>query len=102
MVIGRLIFGVGGECMTVAQGALICLWFEGKELCFAFGFCNFIARVGTSVYGKTIMTIAEDFSVGAALLLGFYICCFCLLVALTFACLETKLDGRVNRKKDKD
>ena len=74
----------------------------GQKEWTVFGFCNFIARVGTSVYGKTIMTIAEDFSVGAALLLGFYICCFCLLVALTFACLETKLDGRVNRKKDKD
>ena len=75
--------------MTVAQGAIISHWFEGKELCFAFGFCNFIARVGTSIYGPAIMSIAEDDSVGAALLFGFFVCCFSLSVALLMVLLES-------------
>ena len=37
MLLGRVIFGLGGENITVAQSALLADWFAGGELALAFG-----------------------------------------------------------------
>jgi nitrate/nitrite transporter NarK len=48
-VIGRFIFGLGGESLTVAQNSFTARWFEGKQLAFAFGLVVAFSRIGTSV-----------------------------------------------------
>ena len=48
-LIGRSIFGVGGESLSVAQTTLLALWFEGKEMAFAMGLNLSIARLGSVV-----------------------------------------------------
>ena len=50
-MLGRFIFGLGGECMTVAQSAIVSSWFAGKELSFAFGLNLSVARIGSSING---------------------------------------------------
>jgi MFS family permease len=47
MAVGRLIFGMGAESLTVAATAALARWFKGKELSFAFGINLTIARLGT-------------------------------------------------------
>ena len=37
MDLGRFLFGVGGESITVAQNTYAVLWFKGKELNFVIG-----------------------------------------------------------------
>ena len=37
MMMGRFIFGLGGDSMAVAEYAIVCSWFVGKELSFAVG-----------------------------------------------------------------
>jgi len=37
MDLGRFLFGIGGESITVAQNTYAVLWFKGKELNFVFG-----------------------------------------------------------------
>jgi len=37
MDLGRFLFGVGGESITVAQTTYAVLWFKGKELNFVIG-----------------------------------------------------------------
>lgn len=46
MLAGRVLFGFGGENLTVAQSALIAVWFKDKELAFALGLNLSIARLG--------------------------------------------------------
>jgi len=48
-VIGRFIFGLGGESLTVAQNAYTARWFEGDEMAMAFGLVVAFSRIGTSV-----------------------------------------------------
>ena len=81
MMLGRFIFGLGGESMTVAQSAIVSAWFQGKELSFAFGINLSVARIGSSINGPVETTIADNSSVGTALLVGFFICCFSLVMA---------------------
>ena len=46
MLAGRVLFGFGGESLTVAQSALVAVWFADKELAFALGINLSIARIG--------------------------------------------------------
>jgi MFS family permease len=37
MLFGRILFGIGGESISVAQASITTRWFSGKELSFALG-----------------------------------------------------------------
>jgi MFS family permease len=47
ILIGRVIFGLGGENMTVALSTLLADWFRGKEMAFAMGLFVALARLGS-------------------------------------------------------
>jgi len=47
MLAGRVVFGFGGENLTVAQSTLISMWFKNKELAFAQGVGLSLARLGS-------------------------------------------------------
>ena len=51
VIAGRVIFGLGGECMTVSQSCIVSQWFKGKELAFAFGVNLSISRLGSVING---------------------------------------------------
>lgn len=38
LIIGRVMYGLGGENMSVVQSAIVSKWFVGKELAFALGY----------------------------------------------------------------
>lgn len=44
MLAGRVLFGLGGESLTVASSALLADWFAGKELAFSLGVALSVAR----------------------------------------------------------
>ena len=81
MMLGRFIFGLGGESMTVAQSAIVSSWFQGKELSFAFGINLSVARIGSSINGPVETALGNNVGLGFALLVGFFICCFSLFMA---------------------
>eukprot|EP00392_Amoebophrya_sp_AT5.2_P001365 g1367.t1 len=56
MLLGRALFGVGGESLQVAQNAL--LYFEGAEIALALGLNLSIARMGSSVNAVSTPWIA--------------------------------------------
>lgn len=96
MMIGRFIFGLGGESMTVAQSSIVAAWFQGKELSFAFGINLSVARVGSSINGPVETIVADNSSVGNALMLGFIICLFSLVMAFLLVYIDwwaEKKDG---------
>lgn len=87
---GRIIFGVGGESLAVAQSRLVTHWFEGKELALAIGLNLSIARIGTVVNNILSPVLAERFGVPLAFWAGFLTC------LLSFLCtvLTVALDKR--------
>ena len=96
MMLGRFVFGLGGESMTVSQSAIVSNWFQGKELSFAFGINLSVARIGSSINGPVETYYADNVSVGFALLVGFFICCFSLLMAFLLVGIDmwaAKKDG---------
>lgn len=51
MIAGRVVFGLGGESMQVAQSSIISQWFKGKEMAFALGLNLSVARLGSVING---------------------------------------------------
>jgi len=54
MLTGRVIFGLGGECMSVSQSSLVSIWFKGKELAFALGVNMTVSRLGSVINSNTV------------------------------------------------
>ena len=82
--------------MTVAQSAIVSSWFAGKELSFAFGINLSVARIGSSINGPVETILADNVSVGFALLVGFFICVFSLIMAFLLVGIDywaAKKDG---------
>ena len=105
MMLGRFIFGLGGESMTVSQSAIVSAWFQGKELSFAFGVNLSVARIGSSINGPVETQIANNSSIGLALLVGFFICLFSLCTAFLLVAIDAwaeKKDGVSAALSDED
>lgn len=82
MHLGRILFGVGGESLGVAQTRMTTKWFKGKELAFAMGVNLSVARLG-SVFNDFISPyIALKSSVPTAIWFGFVTCFVSLLCGL--------------------
>ena len=47
MEMSRVVFGIGGESLAVAQNTYASAWFKGKALNMVFGFQLSFARVGS-------------------------------------------------------
>lgn len=65
-LVGRFIFGLGGESLTVAQNNYTARWFDGPQLALAFGLVLSFARVGRafswiSTYFSWRLAGAESF-----------------------------------------
>lgn len=87
MMIGRLVFGLGGESLAVAQSRLVTEWFLGKELGLAIGLNLSVARIGTVFNNNASPRIAKasDSGVAGACWIGLSTCLFslgCTLVCI--------------------
>lgn len=98
MLTGRFVFGLGGECMTVAQSSIVTVWFKGKELAFAFGLNLSVARVGSFINGPVESIVSTNKSVGFALLIGFFICIFSLCTSIVLVCIDRWAEKKDNVK----
>lgn len=95
MIAGRVIFGLGGESLSVAQSAIVSKWFKGKELAMALGLNISISRLGSVVNGMVIPKIYDSQHLnrlGLALLVGFFVCIFSFICAVFLVLLDRHAD----------
>ena len=94
-LIGRFIFGLGGECLAVAQARLVTDWFIGKELALALGMNLSIARVGTIVNNVMSAWLYETWGIKVAVWVGFMTC----VVSLVCSLITIAIGGRNGPKQ---
>uniref|UniRef100_A0A7S3CLB5 Lysosomal dipeptide transporter MFSD1 n=1 Tax=Strombidium rassoulzadegani TaxID=1082188 RepID=A0A7S3CLB5_9SPIT len=104
MIVGRVVFGLGGESMSVAQSSIISVWFKGKELAFALGFNLSVSRLGSVINSNTIPQLydaaPEDNKFGLPFFVGFLICVFSLVNAVGIVLLDLKAE-KLNPRSEK-
>ena len=94
MIAGRVIFGMGGESMQVAQSSIISVWFKGKELNFAMGLNLSIGRLGSVINGFVVPEVYNQSGLGMALGVGFIVCLFALANGLGMAYLDKRAEDK--------
>lgn len=94
MIVGRVIFGMGGESMCVAQSAIVSSWFKGKELAFALGVNMSITRLGAVLNSVVVPSVYDTNGLGMALMIGFVICVFSLANAFGLIFLDKKAEDQ--------
>ncbi|KAF9302346.1 hypothetical protein BGZ74_005492 [Mortierella antarctica] len=96
MVLGRFIFGIGGECLEVAQAKITTDWFKSRWLGLALGLNLSSARIGTALNDNLSPAIATTAGgVLAASWTGFCVCVLSLGCGIALA----HLDGPASRKQ---
>ncbi|KAM8954347.1 lysosomal dipeptide transporter MFSD1 [Pelodytes ibericus] len=111
MEAGRLVFGIGGESLAVAQNTYAVSWFKGKELNLVFGLQLSMARVGSTVnmnimgliYSqiKEHMGSAGHSTLGVTLMIGGITCLFSLVCALVLGYLDRRAEKILNKEQGK-
>ncbi|KAF9191378.1 hypothetical protein BGZ49_003561 [Haplosporangium sp. Z 27] len=89
MVLGRLVFGIGGECLEVAQAKITTDWFKARWLGFALGLNLSFARIATAMNDNISPTIAtSNGGVVAASWTGFAVCVISLVCGIVLSHLD--------------
>ena len=81
MLVGRTVYGLGGDCLSVSQSAAVTRWFKGgRGIALAFGITVSFSRVGSSFNFLISPPAASRWGIDAAVLLGVATC------VVSFAC----------------
>lgn len=99
MLIGRVIYGFGGESMGVANSAILSEWFKGKELAFAFGINLSISRLGSVMNNLVSPTLADSVDIQFAFWFGVILCGSSVLCAVLISSVDKSMDLYLAGKK---
>ncbi|KAF4708841.1 hypothetical protein FOZ63_032008, partial [Perkinsus olseni] len=92
LVIGRAIFGMGGESLNVSNSTIMTHWFRGKELAFALGSSLTLSRLGSVLVLNTQPVFVRNWGVFSGALAG-----VCMAgVSVTSAVLTCIIDRQAN------
>jgi MFS family permease len=101
-LVGRFIFGLGGESLTVAQNNFTARWFDGPQLAMAFGLVLSFARIGSSVNFAATPFLAEV-SVPFAVWFGAGTCFISFFACIMLSLLDKAGEHRaVNKEEPKE
>ena len=100
MLFGRVVFGLGGESLSVSMSAMIAQWFQGKEMALALGANLALARYGSVINDEVSLALARNFSMAWALWAGVGVCVMSLSAAIAAYYLDVSAvqQLRENRK----
>jgi MFS family permease len=99
MLLGRVVYGIGGESLGVANSAILSEWFKGKELAFAFGINLSIARLGSVINNLVSPTLADDVNIQFAFWFGVILCGSSVLSAVLIASFDKHFDKLLLEQK---
>mmetsp|Transcript_17246 Transcript_17246/g.28943 ORF Transcript_17246/g.28943 Transcript_17246/m.28943 type:complete len:573 (-) Transcript_17246:326-2044(-) len=99
MYLGRVVFGIGGESMGVANSAILSVWFKGKELALAFGLNLSIARLGSVINNVVSPTLADSIGIEFAFWFGVILCASSVCSAMFIAYFDLSMDNYLIENK---
>lgn len=69
-VVGRFIYGIGGDPLSVAHTVQVARWVKGNELAFAFSLSTCMNCFAYALAGSVMPALASSTSLGVALTFG--------------------------------
>jgi len=93
-LVGRFVFGLGGESLTVAQNAFTVRWFDGNLIALAFAVVLGFSRLGSS-FNFIFTPMLADIGVDTAVWIGTATCLLSLLACILLIFLDWFGESRV-------
>ena len=87
-LIGRFIFGFGGDTLSVCQAVIITRWFSKKHLAFAFGLNATVTCLGSVLNASIEPELANYMGAGFALTVGLGVCLLSFFAGIGLIVLE--------------
>lgn len=100
-LVGRFVFGLGGESLTVAQNTYTARWFDGKQLALAFGLVLSFSRIGSAV-NFAVTPFLTRIGVPVAIWFGGATCVFSFVACVWLASLDWYGKGKVKKVQASD
>jgi nitrate/nitrite transporter NarK len=88
MLVGRTIFGFGGESLCVAESTLLAVWFKGKEVALAMGINLTVARLGSVANDNLSPFWFRHSGLDTAVWFGFGLAIVCMVCVLGMVVLD--------------
>jgi nitrate/nitrite transporter NarK len=88
VLVGRAIFGLGGESLCVAEMGLVSVWFKGKELALALALNMTVARLGSVVNDNLSPLWLRVYGLNAAVWFGVGLTVVCMIFVLCMIVLD--------------
>mmetsp|Transcript_34025 Transcript_34025/g.87384 ORF Transcript_34025/g.87384 Transcript_34025/m.87384 type:complete len:566 (-) Transcript_34025:259-1956(-) len=109
--VGRAIFGLGGESLTVSQNTYTAKWFKGNELAFAFGVVLSFSRIGSAInfdvtpliedqFGNTTFAGVPHVGIPFSFAIGGLICAVSFVATVILALLDKRGDKIIGDKAE--
>lgn len=93
MVLGRFVFGLGGESIGITSSIILVKWFAGKELSFANALNLSLIRSATVINSILSPRIAEHYGMDKAFGFGFLLTIASFLSLIVLNLLDERDDG---------
>lgn len=105
MQLGRFVYGLGGESLSVAQNTYVVAWFKGRELNTVFGFQITVSRVGSTLAYNVMHLVfnsAKEYypprvALGYTLMIAGLTCVASLVAAFILAALDRRAERILGR-----
>jgi MFS family permease len=102
MLLGRLVFGLGNESLSVAQNAYVAKYFLNRwGMSLAFGIVISFSRVGSSFNFLFSPKIAKSINVETAVLFGVFACALSVVAAILLIFLDLYCESKELVAKEK-
>jgi len=82
MILGRVVYGFGGESLGVAENTILGIWFQGSEVAFAMALNLTISRLGSIANDNLTPVFGQEHGLTFALWVGFVLICGCMICVL--------------------
>ena len=101
MIVGRIVFGIGSESLTVSQTSIVSMWFKNQELALALSLNFSIPKLGSSL--NSLMTprlynVHDNMTL--PLLMGTILCVVSWICGIFLCCMDRrneKLEGKISK-----
>ena len=97
LLIGRFLYGLGGENICVAYSSILSIWFEGREVALAFSLSLATGRLGSVFNNFVSPSVANAASITWALGLGAALNSLALVAAACVGYIEMREHQRLTR-----
>jgi len=94
MLLGRVLFGFGGECLNITQSAMIVKWFLKSEIALPLGLTISISRLGSVLNDNLSPRIATINDASKPLWIGFIFCIISFVASMLLCYIDYNEDKR--------